>query len=176
MKFGIISDTHDHLNAITRAIEIFRAHKVDRILHCGDWVSPYSLGHFGALMADWNIPVMSVLGNNEGDYRKIEKINSSLKNPVVFCDVSILQFAVDDNRYAVYHGHDKPTLNALIRSKEYRAVFTGHTHVVRNEMAGKTLVLNPGSTSYFSDGKIVDVATVAVYDTSKNSAEIVLFK
>lgn len=175
MKLGIISDTHDHLRAITKAVSIFKEHKVERIIHCGDWVSPYSLAHFGQLISDWNIPVCSVLGNNEGDYRKIEHINASLKNPVLFCDVSILQLEIGGQKYAVYHGHDKPTLNALIRSKDYRAVFTGHTHVVRNEMIGPTLVLNPGSTSYFSEGNIIDTASVAIYDTGKNSAEIVTY-
>lgn len=176
MKFGILSDTHDHLRAISKAVGIFREHNVDRIVHCGDWVSPYSLAHFGDLIADWNIPTMSVLGNNEGDYRKIEKINSALHNPILFCDISVLQFEVEGFEFAVYHGHDKPTLNALIKSKDYRAIFTGHTHVVRNEVVGKSLVLNPGSTSYFSEGKIINDASVAIYDLDKNVADIIRFK
>lgn len=176
MKIGVISDTHDHIEAVAKAVTIFKEKKVEQIVHCGDWVSPYTLAFFGSLMADWNIPVHSVLGNNEGDYRMLFKKNAELKNPVKFADVSVLELTVEGKKIAVYHGHDEHVLDGLILSDKYVAIFTGHTHVVRNKKEDDVLVLNPGSTSYFSEGKIIDTATVAIYDSASNSAEIITFK
>lgn len=175
MKVGVISDTHDHLTAIEKAVAIFKEHKVEQIVHCGDWVSPYSLALFGKLMEDWNIPVFSVLGNNEGDYRMIFKKNAELSHPIKFADVAVLELSFGGKNVAVYHGHDVPVLNALVLSEKYCAIFTGHTHVIRNENVHDVLILNPGSTSYFSEGKIIDTASVAIYDSDLNSADIITF-
>ncbi len=82
---------------------------------------------------------------------------------------------IDGKQAAVYHGDDHEILRTLIDSQKYDVVFTGHTHTVRNEKVGKTLVLNPGTTSYASEGEIIDKATVAIYNSQTNSAEIVSF-
>lgn len=175
MKIGVISDTHDHIEALAEAVEIFKKKQVSQIVHCGDWVSPYTLAYFGNLVKDWKIPVYSVLGNNEGDYRMLFKKNAELSNPVRFADVSVMELSIEVKKIAVYHGHDSHILDGLILSDKYMAVFTGHTHVVRNKKESDVLVLNPGSTSYFSEGKIIDTATVAVYDSTLNMAEIITF-
>ena len=60
----------------------------------------------------------------------------------------------------------------LAQSGQYDAVFHGHTHLVRNEKVGKTLLVNPGPVCGFKNGKDVP-ATYAIYDTESNSAEIV---
>ena len=43
MKIGVLSDTHDHIPKIKRAVEIFNEEKVDLVLHSGDIVAPFSL-------------------------------------------------------------------------------------------------------------------------------------
>lgn len=175
MIIGVISDTHDHLKPLQKAVEIFREKQVEQIVHCGDWNSPYMPVFLRSFMKDWDIPVFSVLGNNEGDYRMLFKKNSELKNPITFPEVAVLELSVGDKKIAVYHGHDVAVLDALILSDKYTAVFTGHTHVVRNEVCNGVLVLNPGSLSYFSAGKMIDTASVAVYDSESNTAEIITF-
>lgn len=64
-------------------------------------------------------------------------------------------------------------MDSLIDCQEYDVIFTGHTHSARNEVIGKTLVLNPGSVSYACEGKIIKEATVAIYDSSTNMAKII---
>lgn len=40
MLVGIITDTHDNLAGIQKAIQIFKEQKIEMLIHCGDWVSP----------------------------------------------------------------------------------------------------------------------------------------
>jgi len=44
MKVGIMSDSHDRLPYIKRAVDIFNRESVDLVLHAGDYVA-----HFGVL-------------------------------------------------------------------------------------------------------------------------------
>lgn len=43
MKIGIISDTHDQVEKIKKAISIFNKEKVFLVYHLGDFCSPFSL-------------------------------------------------------------------------------------------------------------------------------------
>ncbi len=40
MKIGIISDTHDDIENVQEAIQIFNKNKVDYVIHAGDYVFP----------------------------------------------------------------------------------------------------------------------------------------
>ena len=40
MNLGIISDTHDDLLSLKRAIKIFNERKVSHVIHAGDYVFP----------------------------------------------------------------------------------------------------------------------------------------
>jgi len=172
MKIGIISDTHDNLMSIKKAIGIFKKNNVELILHCGDWVSPFSVEF---LAQNIEVPIKSVFGNNEGDIKRIIERNARLKNPVEFSKGKIFELEKDGKKIAVYHGDDPLLLNALIASHKYDAIFTGHTHSIRNEVIDGVLVVNPGTTCYACEGKIIDFASVAIYDSLKNSADIIKY-
>lgn len=177
MIIGIISDTHDRLETIQQALDIFKLQKVEMIIHCGDWVSPFTMEFFDQYCQKINliVPIKSVFGNNEGDYRMINIRNSKLKNPISFSPKIVLELELDRQKAVVYHGHDKVIMNALIKSQIYEVILTGHTHISRNEVIGKTLIINPGSTSHASLSKIIPNASIAIYDSIKNQAEIISF-
>lgn len=63
MKIGILSDTHDRLPMIERAVERFNAGGVGLVLHAGDFVSPFTALPLQELEADF----VGVFGNNDGD-------------------------------------------------------------------------------------------------------------
>lgn len=172
MKIGVISDTHDNLISLKKAIQLFKENKVEMILHCGDWVSPFTVEY---LSQNVDAPIKGVLGNNKGDIKRTLERNSKLKNPVDFPKGEAFELEINGRKIAVYHGDDIILLNALISSKKYDVVFTGHTHAVRNEFINGVLVVNPGTTCYASEGKILDFASIAIYDSAKNSAEIIKF-
>jgi len=174
MKIGVISDTHDNLASMLTALAIFKEDEVELIVHCGDWVAPFAVKFFSDNSGD--IPVKGVFGNNEGDTKSIVLKNQKLAKPVELAMRKALEFQVPGGAWLVAcHGEDTAVLEALIRSRKYQAVFTGHTHAVRNELIDGVRVLNPGSTCFACEGAIVDAATVAIYDSDANTAEVKSF-
>ena len=65
---GVISDTHDNVENILKAIKVFEEREVDFIIHCGDVVAPASLKHFNGLR------ILVVKGNCDGDVENMEII------------------------------------------------------------------------------------------------------
>lgn len=172
MKIGVISDTHDNLISLKKAIEIFKENKITMLIHCGDWVSPFAVEF---LSQNIDVPIRGILGNNKGDIKRTIQRNAKLKNPIEFVKGDAFDLEIEGKKIAVYHGDDNLLVSALIASKKYKAIFTGHTHEIRNEIIDSVLVVNPGTTCYAIEGKIIDFASVAIYDSSKNSAEIIKF-
>ena len=60
---GIMSDTHDNLEAIRKAVEFLNAQKVSLVLHAGDYIAPFTVNEFKKL----SCPFVGVFGNNDGE-------------------------------------------------------------------------------------------------------------
>jgi predicted phosphodiesterase len=43
MLIGIISDTHDDMSIIRKAVDLFNEREVGYVLHAGDLISPFTL-------------------------------------------------------------------------------------------------------------------------------------
>lgn len=99
--------------------------------------------------------------------------NAKLAKPIEFAERKVLELEANGRHIACVHGEDAPTLDALIRSKKYDVVFTGHTHIPGIEQVGEVLVLNPGTTCFAIDSESEIEPTVAIYDSTTNTAEIV---
>jgi len=175
MKIGIISDTHDRLESLQQAMQIFRENRVEKIIHCGDWTSPYTLQFLDSITPDFQVPIYSVFGNNEGDKPRIFERNAKLYNPIIFSEDPVFKLTIDNKKIAIYHGQVKTVLNELIGSQSFDVVFTGHTHAVRNERIGNTLIFNPGSTSFAAEGNIINQASIGIYDSLTDSAQLIIF-
>ena len=68
MKIGLISDTHDDINNVQKAIEIFKEEKVSLIIHAGDFIFPGVIDEFKKLKDELpGIRIIGVLGNNDGE-------------------------------------------------------------------------------------------------------------
>ena len=59
MLIGVISDTHDNLPIIEKAIKKLNEENVALVLHAGDYVSPFVIPKFKAL----NAKLIGVFGN-----------------------------------------------------------------------------------------------------------------
>jgi len=82
MLVGIISDTHDNLPALKKAIQIFKENKIEMLIHCGDWVSPFVFEFFDVEMESLKIPVKTVVGNNPGDIKRTLMSNSQIHHQI----------------------------------------------------------------------------------------------
>lgn len=54
MRIGILSDTHDNLPAIKRAVDFFNQQKVQFVLHAGDFIAPFAIPYIDKLACDWH--------------------------------------------------------------------------------------------------------------------------
>ena len=163
MLIGIISDTHDNLPMVEKAVKKINAENVSLVLHAGDYVSPFVIPKFKAL----NAKLIGVFGNNDGDHEFLKKRFSENEN----CEVRerFAEINIDGFKIALLHGDNNELLNALINCGGFDAVVHGHSHAKVVRTNGKTLVVNPGEACGYLTGK----ATIALLDTVKREAKIV---
>ncbi len=150
MILGIISDTHDQLDRIHEAIEVFRQEKVGAVIHCGDFIAPFAIKLFEVL----GCPFYSVFGNNDGEraglWRVVGGFGELYDPPHIF--------TIAKKRILVSH---TPPTDAQVKSNaplDY--VFFGHTH----DAVAKTLngipAYNPGEGC----GWLTGHATIGILD------------
>lgn len=159
MKIGIISDTHDNLAQIKKAVDIFNREKVELILHAGDFVSPFTFLEFKNL----NCPLKGVFGNNDGDklylQEKFKGIGEIYSAPYE---------AIIDHKNIIML-HKEKLIDALAESQKYDVIIYGHTHRTDLHKIGKTLIINPGECSGWLSGK----STIALLDLTNLKAIII---
>ena len=171
MKIGIISDTHDNVRHLRKAIEHMNQAEVSLVIHCGDWITAFTM----AACYDLKAPLETVLGNCDsrldGYQHKSEHcFKDEMKNIIIH--EQFLDTEQGGRRVAAVHGQDTDLLKHIVDSGKYDLVASGHTHQPKIERRGKTLMVNPGSTVGYYGGHEVPV-TIALYDTEKNEAEII---
>ena len=157
MLIGIMSDTHDNLPAIRKAVELFNRENVELVIHAGDYVAPFVAWELRKLKA----PLRGVFGNNDGERK-------GLYEALGICD-EILEVEADGMKIAVTHGTDERIVRALARSKLYDVVVVGHTHRYEIREEGRTILVNPGEVC----GYVTGIKSVALLDTRKREVRIV---
>ena len=161
MKIGIISDTHDNIDNILKAVMEFNNRQVDIALHAGDFVSPIAVESFTG------IKLVGILGNNDTDIPGLtsafDKIHGELKG-------EIYEGEYDGVKLVIYHGTISSKRDFLIKSGKYDLVIYGHTHRKTTDTIGRTVVVNPGTAKGWIFGFN---ATIAICDTSTRNIEFV---
>ena len=136
---AIISDTHENIPLIRKAMDVIKSENVDLIIHCGDVVSPSTLKEFEGF------PFKFVLGNNDGEIKGLtifaDKLDFEL--PAFWLD-----FEYNQKRFLVIHDVEDRYIKERIEAQDFDYVLCGHTHVRRDERIGKTRIINPGALSY----------------------------
>jgi len=160
---GIISDTHDNLPLVDKAIERLNQEKVEMVLHAGDYIAPFTVVRFKQLKAK----LVGVFGNNDGDRELLKKRFASIETAEIrggFAEVT-----VDGLKIALLHGEENELLNSLVNTECYDVVVHGHSHEARTYRKGKTIVINPGEVCGYLSGK----STIALFDTETREAKII---
>ncbi|MDD5688589.1 MAG: metallophosphoesterase [Elusimicrobia bacterium] len=154
MLIGIISDSHDNINAIKKAVNFFNKKNVEVVLHAGDFVSPFTAIEFGKL----KMRFMGVFGNNDGDkphlLEKFKDIGTIYQEP--------LDLELENKKIVLMHQIDK-----LDKNKKYDIVIYGHSHKP-DIKKGNPLIINPGECGGWLTGR----STVAILDTKTLNSEI----
>ena len=143
---GIMSDTHDNVVNVLRAINLFENSEVDFVIHCGDVVAPATIKHFKGMH------IKVVKGNCDGDVEHLKKALQEIGGEYLgeYGKLDIL-----GKKILVYHGGNGGRLREFIDKGEFDYVLTGHTHKTMDEKIGKTRVINPGAHYYGCENKVV---------------------
>ena len=90
MLVGIISDTHDNIKNIEKAVDVFIERRVRFVIHAGDYVCPKAVESFQG------IKLIGVLGNNDVDVSGLtsafNNIGGELKGD--FCEIELGRYEV----------------------------------------------------------------------------------
>jgi hypothetical protein len=136
MKIGIISDTHDHAPNLEAALRGLWAEGVTTILHCGDVCKP------DMLRALAGFDVWLAQGNMDRHLGMAQMVEETLgPGRLAWLHRPVL----DGCATALLHGDNDEALANLVTSGQYAYVFHGHTHRRRDQVIGRTHVINPGA-------------------------------
>lgn len=157
MLIGIIADTHDDMFSIKTAVEIFNTEKVSRVIHAGDFTSPFTFEIFRSL----NCTFTGIFGNNDGDrlLLKQKSEGNTYTQPHIMTH--------QGKRIVVVHEPD--LVNALSDSGHYDLIIYGHTHKPDIRKVKNTLIINPGKVARLHKGE----STLAILNTVNMEAEII---
>lgn len=147
---GIMSDSHDNLDAIKKAVDFFNNEDVELVIHAGDLISPFTAKEFSKLKCEFK----AVFGNNDGEK---DGLRDFFKDMCILD--SLIEFEVQKRKITVNHGTNEVIIDALVKSGKYDAVIRGHTHKL-DIIPGKTLLINPGETCGYLSGR----KTVVLFD------------
>lgn len=162
MKIAVISDTHDNLANVKKAMALIKKAKINFLIHCGDIFEPETIketlrgfsgkSHF--VLADTDEPF----------FKNVEK--KYFRNfPKLKIWKEIGKIKVDGKRIAFCHSHK--TGFKLARSGKYDTVFYGHLHIPWEAQIKKTKLANPGNIA-----GIFFRPSFAIYDTKTDKLEL----
>ena len=125
MKIGILSDTHNDVNNLQRALAFFHREGIQTLIHCGDITSPATAVHLKSFT------LIYVHGNMDRAHIAIRQTLFDL-NPS----------SVAGNQFT--HGHMPGKIESFVKDG-YDYIFHGHTHRHRDEIVGGSRIINPGA-------------------------------
>ncbi|MGC8928332.1 MAG: metallophosphoesterase [Myxococcota bacterium] len=157
MIIGIISDSHDNIPLIRRAIVYLNEKNVNMVIHAGDYVAPFSV----RLFKEFNSPWIGVFGNNDGEKKGLTVVSENrIQEPPY-------ELNLGGKSVYITHNINLESQDGIIPGRDI--IIFGHNHEASISKKGNQLYINPGELCGYITGR----ATLAILDTDKMDAEIV---
>jgi len=137
MKIAVMSDSHDHIWNLRKALVVIKAEGCEKIIHCGDFVAPFMFKE----LKQAGIAVLCVFGNNDGDKALLTRFAMESRGLITLYPI-IGELTADGCRIAFTH--EWPVAEGLAATGKYNLVCFGHSHQYALKHIGKTMALNPG--------------------------------
>ena len=149
----VVSDSHDNLRKLEKAVRLAIDRNVDCLFHCGDISSPFA----ARILKDYTGELHVVKGNNDGEELGLKGILGPAfkRGPIV----------LEMSGKRVVMMHEPFGINGVI---DCDYLFYGHTHKI-DIKPGTPFVINPGELCGYLSGK----STVVLLDEAGNDYEIV---
>jgi len=159
MRIAVMSDSHDHIWNLRKAVDLCNSLGSECILHCGDLVAPFMLKE----LARFNGAVHLVFGNNDGDRFLLGQLALT-----EFQNVTIhgLLARVRLGGARICFSHYREAAMGMLHEEPCDLACFGHTHQEYLGTEGSSLLLNPGEVM----GK-EGSATFYVFDTLSRELE-----
>ena len=161
MKIAIISDIHDNLVNLEKALKWCKAHQIEELICCGD-VSNLETLNF--LANTFTGPIHLVRGNMEiftdEDVERLENINYFGKHGKIELEGKEVGIC-----------HEPSFINKIVKDGPTDIIFYGHTHEpwekteTRQEVSVR--LVNPGTL-----GGLLAKASFAVWNTKTDKLEL----
>lgn len=123
MKIGVISDSHDNLPNLKKALEWLNKEKIKLVLHCGDISSQETIDFANKIFKG---DIKYVKGNADFDL----DLPDSMEHQY--------------NSKKIAFAHFPDIAKKLAQSGKFDLVFYGHTHRPWDEKVGNCHMINPG--------------------------------
>lgn len=159
MLIGLISDTHENMPLLKKAVEYFNSCGVSLVLHAGDIISPICARELKNLKAK----MIGVFGNNDGEKNLWKE---RIKNWGEIHE-NFYETVIENQKLLLIH--EPFLMDALAASQKYDVIVYGHTHQVDERSAGKTLIVNPGECGGWLNGK----CTIATLELPQKTFKVV---
>lgn len=137
MILAVMSDSHDNIWNMRKALGLLTERGAEMIVHCGDFVAPFMLRE----MAQAGLPVHGVFGNNDGDRHLLTRLSLTELTGVTLYD----PFGeLDVNGFTVGFSHYEAMARGLAASGRFNLCCYGHSHGHAEDRQGGVMLLNPG--------------------------------
>jgi hypothetical protein len=162
MKIAIISDTHDNLANLKKALSLIEKEGAKSLIHCGDIFEPETAKE---ILENFFGETHLVLSNVDEDYFREIGENFFKLFPQMKIWRKFGEIEIDKKKIAF--SHSPRIAFQLSFSQKYDIVFYGHLHKPWETKIKKTKLVNPGNVAgmFFKP-------TFAIYDTKTNELEL----
>lgn len=162
MLIAILSDIHDNVTNMRRALQHAAEVGCTRLLFLGDMTD---LGTFSLMLELWKHPLHIVPGNNDFYYDEFRrKATDSFRHVHLYDPVADI-VPGGNRRVFMMHEPERGAIHTA-ESGEYDLVLYGHTHRPMQQRCGNTILANPGEIQ----GRYGS-AFFAIYDTDAHSLQ-----
>ncbi|HEY63741.1 MAG TPA: YfcE family phosphodiesterase [Caldilineae bacterium] len=154
MRIAVVSDIHDHIWHLEKALEHIKGTGAEALICCGDLCAPFSLKQ----MADeFDGPIHVVFGNNDGDPLLLSQVAGQYGGRVTLHGI-YAELELGGRQIAFMH-YPQPA-RRIAQAGVFDLVLYGHDHRWHHELVGCTLLANPGEVM----GRL-GISTLGIYDT-----------
>ena len=161
MKIGILSDTHNDVATMQRALQQFCQLEIRTLFHCGDLTSLEMVEHFDGfevylVRGNMDQPPSQAVSAPEGTQPGMHWLGNGE------------EIELDGRRIAIAHGDRKDVLDALLAVQpDY--LLSGHTHHRRDVRIGSTRLINPGAVG----GVQYEARSICVLDLASDQLDFI---
>ncbi|MCB0131448.1 MAG: YfcE family phosphodiesterase [Caldilineaceae bacterium] len=160
-KIAIMSDSHDQVENLAKALEAAQAHGANVLLHCGDLCAPFNIDRLAQGFAG---PIHIVFGNNDGDGRLLQML--AAKHDHVHLHAIYIEQEIAGRHIAMIH-YPEPALR-IAQSGQMDLVCYGHNHTKHCQQLDNCWLVNPGEIL-----GLQGAPTWALYDCATHQAELI---